>query len=261
LQPGAGAWKTIPLEKIQAGQYTATVPAETVLQGVLKYRIIIRQDSNVFTFPSGHTGEPYGWNYYYNDAYETFVVSQQAALSLFDATQDRNNLTLYNPDWQHDKILSTTTAEAGQLALQLTINQPDVPQQLGFQLYAGDRLTGRKNDLAQFDALVIKAHSTQPQPLTITLITKTGAAFTNTVTIDAAVSTVTIPLADLQVGQQLLLPRPYPGFMPLYFKADTTEQLNLQNIDKLQVSMQPARGATGAASLEIQSITLEHTTR
>lgn len=249
-------WRTVPMQKAAANKYVAELPVEMQAHGVLNYHIMVRKKDTTSTFPGGHKGDPFAWNYYYNDSYETFVMPAGASLSLFDATHDRTNLSLYNPDWKNNSVQYNTDTEPGALALQLTANKPVAEQALGFQLYVGDKIKKRA-DADALNQLVVKARSNKPQQLTIRLITKTGAAFAKKITLDTAMQTIHIPIADLKKDSMLLLPRPYPGFMPLYFKSSNTETLAINNLDKLQVSVEPTATSNEPIVVAVQAVWLQ----
>jgi hypothetical protein len=256
LRPGNKPWKIIRLQKEAAAHYTARVPADLLTPGVLNYRIIIRKSDTVYTYPGAHTGDPYAWDYPHNDSYETFVVPGHAALSLFQATQDRTKVQFYNPDWQSNTIQYTTTTKPGLLALKLTATKRG-KLVLGFQCYVADKIKNRIAGSDVFDKLVVRAAGTTPQHVRITLITTNGTAFTQSIRVGTALQEHSVALAGFKKDQLLLLPRPYPGFMPLYFVSGSTEALSVDKLDKLQVLFEQAETSDTPASINIESVWLE----
>jgi hypothetical protein len=251
-------WQTLRLQKQDANQYTVVVPANDIKKGILNYRIIIRRPNDtIYTYPGGHNGDPYAWDNHNKETYETFVVPQHAALALFNATRDRTGIQLYNPDWRSNSIQYTTTATSGQLALKLTANKPEAKQQLGFQCYVGNEIRKRQSDLDLLDQLVIRAGSTAPQQLHLTLVTSNGAAFTQNIPVDTAMQEIVVPLTAFKKDRMLLLPRAYPGFMPLYFRSGSAEPFSVNNLDRIQLSFEPSKKSGVAVSIMIESVRLE----
>jgi hypothetical protein len=184
------------------------------------------------------------------------VVPQGAAISFFDATLDRNGLAFYYPDWRSNSLQHNTTAEPGRLALKLSSNKPAAGQMLAFQIFVGDKIESRSED-GTFDQLVVKAKSGKPQSLKITLITKDGAVFSETVKLDTVVQNIAVPLIRFKRDSALLLPRPYPGFMPLHYTAAVNTPLVIMNVDKLQISFMPDAASTEPVTVEVQAVWLE----
>jgi len=254
LRHSVSGWKTVPMQRTMANTYVAAVPAELLVQGVLDYRILVQKQDTTYTFPGGHAGDPYAWDYYYNDTYETMVVPG-AAVSLFNATIDRTNISIYNSDWNRNTVRFTTTKNPGALAIQLMANGQTPQQGLGFQLYVGGKLIGRS--VNALNTLVVKAESNSPQKLTLRLITKSGAAFSKTILLDTTMQMIRLPMTELQRDSMLLLPRPYPGFMPLYFKSGSTEAFSLKDLDKLQVSILESTISNEPAVVNVEAVWLE----
>jgi hypothetical protein len=67
---------------------------------------------------------------------------------------------------------------------------------------------------------------------------------------------VRIPLSAFQPAALLLVPRPYPGFLPLQHKASTTPGLKLPDAEVLQVVWDAAIPTTGPLSVDIESVIL-----
>jgi hypothetical protein len=53
------------------------------------------------------------------------------------------------------------------------------------------------------------------------------------------------------------LPRPYPGFQPLWFHASSTKPFDIKNIEKLEIRFNREGLSTGNVSLEIASVWLQ----
>jgi hypothetical protein len=119
----------------------------------------------------------------------------------------------------------------------------------------GDKGEPRKKSLKDFSSLLIRARNAGEGSVNmqVGLIDKWGKAFTANVTLDAVMTDIRIPLSNLQPGSSLLLPRPYPGFLPLWFKAVSAHAFDIHAIDKLEILF--TKGV-GDASVELQSVFL-----
>jgi hypothetical protein len=130
-------------------------------------------------------------------------------------------------------------------------------QLMAWQYYFGDKIPGRKEDLSSFTKLVVKAKSSQDLSFTVSLINTDAQSFSTIVQAGAEFTEIMIPLNKLQLDSMLLLPRPYPGFQPLWFHASSTKPFDIKNIEKLEIRFNREGLSTGNVSLEIASVWLQ----
>ncbi len=123
LGGGFGQSRMIPIKKESAYNYTATVPAELVTPGLLNYRIIIQQANNdYFVFPGDHKGDPFAWDNFITDEWQTFVAAENSKLEIFNPTTDRT-FKIY-PQFQRGfQTNYITGTEPGRLILKLSANE------------------------------------------------------------------------------------------------------------------------------------------
>jgi hypothetical protein len=154
---------------------------------------------------------------------------------IFNPATDRN-IIIY--PWNRRNTQSTYTS--GDEPARTLLNVP------GFQFYCGDKLRGQT-----FNKLVIRARATgnAPGKAKLTFIDANAAAASTTVTISESFSNIEVPLNNLQPDSALLLPRPYPGFQPLWFKA--AADFKLQEVEKIQLTTDPP------SNIEIASIWMQ----
>lgn len=256
-------WRTIPLKKSAAYSYSAEVPSDLVLPGILNYRIIIRKkDSGYYLFPGNHTGDPYAWDNYINDTWQTFVAAENSPIQLFNPTTDRNTVVPYNSDWRNNTVEYPSSSEPLQLIYRAKMNAPKAGQMMGFQYYFDDKLKGRKEELSSAKKLVISARTSRPEGsmMKVSLISKTAVAYAAYFRIHDTFQDIEIPLENLKIDSMLLLPRPYPGFLPLWFGANDRELFDIHNAEKLEVSFGfdlKEQDAGKAFNVEIGSVVLK----
>jgi hypothetical protein len=72
---------------------------------------------------------------------------------------------------------------------------------------------------------------------------------------------IELPLDSLQKDSLLLLPRPYPDFMPLWFVPAGRQTFSLGAAERLQLTIDPGTTGSGASSapygIEVESIWLK----
>lgn len=262
LHNTSGIWKTISLQQKWGSCYSASVPAEVAVPGLLEYRIIVqKKPGDTVTFPGNYKGDPYAWNYYHNDTWKTFVVPEGAPLELFNTTTDRQKLNLYNPDWRNIRFNYVASVDPKKLALKTTFNAAAQNKMAGWQMLFANTWQGRTSEIASCSKLVIRARSgdSTPVKLKVTLATADGAAVAAYATVHGNFKNIELPLSSFKRDSFLLLPRPYPGFLPLYFTATGNEVFKLSNAEKLQVSFEKSNKADTSKeyTLEVESVWLQ----
>ena len=248
-------WRNIPLQKKTSYEYVAEVPADAVVPGILTYRIIVQKvNKEYYVFPGNNKGDPYAWDNTNNETWQTTVASDKSGLEIFNTNADRTNLVQYNPDWRNNTFRFVPSDKTSQLAVKMTAKNLTDKQVMGWQFYFGDKLKGRQSELSSFTQLVIRARTETPVMAKISLITNNVLCFSASINTGNEWKEIRIPLSSLQPDSSLLLPRPYPGFLPLWFKAHTTGNFYLQDAEKLQII---CYGEGKTADLEVNSVWVE----
>ena len=258
---GFGTNRTIQMIRKSSFEYSAQVPAELVVPGILTYKIILQKGSEFAVFPGNHKENPFAWDTYNNDTWQTFVVPENAKLEIFNPTTDRS-IRIY-PGFRRGFQTSYVTGnEPAQLILRLSANELSGAHTIGFAHYIGDKWQGRTSETNSFDKLVIRARTPDSQAVKakISLINKDAFAFSTFVTLTNSFQDLEVRFDQLVADSVLLLPRPYPEFMPLLFKAPGASSFNLQDIEKMQLTIGSELTTSELKKpygIEVQSIRLE----
>lgn len=256
IRHSSNKWRTVEMQRISGYDYKAEVPADMVTPGIINYRIMVRKAAgDTYTFPGGFKGNPYAWDEWRNESFETIVAALGSPLEIFSPATDRREVMLYNPNWRNGQVAYITTANANALALKATINQPAAGQLMGWQYFFADKIRGRKEELTSVSKLVVRARSAEGARAKVSLITSVGDAYSASVDLTTEWREWELPLSALTKDAYLLLPRPYPGFLPLYFTTEGNRPLNITDIEKLQVTF--GEGATSPVSIEVESVQLK----
>ncbi len=238
----------------------AEIPADFILPGILNYRIIIQKSNNSFsTFPGNYKGDPYAWDNVNQTTWQTFVAPQKGALEIYNPNVDRDNMMIYNSDSKNNSFQFIASEKPYQLAVKITVNDTTPNQLMGWQIFFGDKLKGRQSEFASFNYLVVRARANESSQLQLRvgLITTDALCFATKVSVDDQWKNIRIPLSDLQIDSCLLLPRPYPGFLSLWFKANASKNFQLLDAEKLEISFETKEKANKPLSLEIETVWLE----
>lgn len=162
--------------------------------------------------------------------------TQSPVVELFNAAKDGERIMLYNPDWKHRAI---ENAQAGSASVKFRMPEHKEVPMLGFQVYFGDRMKTANAKQAGLDTLVIRARSTQSASvIRLGLIDVNGHFFAARVELGTDFKTIKVPLNSLKQGAQLLLPRPYPGFQPLYAQSSAAATFDVRLCEKVEVTFE-----------------------
>jgi hypothetical protein len=262
IRNAAGRWRSVPLTRKEGYAYAGQVPADAVVSGVINYRFIIQTSKGFTVFPGNYNGDPYAWDSYATDTYETFVASDNSAIEIFNATTDRNGITIYNADWRNNVVAYTAADKPRQLVMKATINKPTSASIIGFHSYIQDKLKGRQTEVFNAKTLVVRARTTSVMPVKLRLgiLTTEAATFASNVTLTNNFQELEVPLQSLKQDSCLLLPRPYPGFLPLWFKSASSKAFTIADADKLEITFGHDLTSSQLASpisVEIESVYLK----
>ena len=258
---GAGQPRTISMRK-SAYAYTAEVPADLLAPGVLNYRIIVQQGDDVAVFPGNFKDNPFAWDTYTNETWKTMVVTNDARLELFNPAVDRDARTY--PSFRRGFQINYLPGEKpGELLLKLAATELSGDHTIGFQYAFAKKLKGRMTELGTLDKLMIRARTAEATPVQakITLTNADAVSFSAFITLNNDFRDIEVPLNNLAPDASLLLPRPYPGFLPISFAATTsTAPFKLPEMEKIQVTIGtdvPAAAFNKPYSMEVQSVWLQ----
>ncbi|MGZ3939434.1 MAG: membrane or secreted protein [Flavisolibacter sp.] len=239
-KPGGsfGSTREIPMVRRSLSNYSAEVPTDFVSTGLLTYRIIFQKANEFTVFPNNHTGNPNAWDNLDNDNWKTFVVSDKAKLEIFNSTIDQSIRT-YPVFSRGFQTSYPTGIEPGQLILRLSATGVSPKHPIGFACYVADKMKGRQAELDSFEKLVIRVRNIESEPVKakITLVNKNAFAFSSFITLTNSFRDIELPLDKLLADSLMLLPRPYPEFMPVWFKAQDSSSFKLSDIEQIQLTV------------------------
>ncbi len=256
LRNSSNKWETVQMQRVSSYEYKAEVPASVITPGIINYRILLQRGNEAFTFPGGLKGNPYAWDEYRNESWQTFVAIEGSPIELFNATGDRNKIMVYTPGWRTNTIEYTTTEKPRQLAVKATMTKPAAGQLMGWQFYFGDKVQGRKTELSGYSTVMIRARSEQNMKVVLSIITADGNAYSVDVPLTTQWKEMEVPLKTLQENSYFLLPRPYPGFLPLKFKSAVSQAFDITSAEKIEIIFGDSPGTT-PVSIEVEGVWLK----
>ena len=257
VNPSVGWPLVIPMKRLTPYDFTGTIPLNAVVTGYLQYRIMLAQaNGSLVAFPGGYKGNPFKWDYLNNEYWQTFIAPPKGSITLFDPVADKSNVNSYFPTYANNAGLQWVSAQqTSKLIARLMAPALEKDEVMGLQLYVGDKLKDRLTDINSFTKVVIKARVVNgpSASLRMSLFQTDGAAYAAYANLGTEWQTIAIPLTQLKPDSSLLLPRPYPGFAPLWFKAARFSSFKLAEANKLELT---AGHITGKAT-EVKPLTVE----
>jgi hypothetical protein len=261
-----GQTRTLPMTATAYATVAATVPAELLYPGQLRYWIVVKKGAQrggtqTFTYPGNFMGQPRDWDYAHAEHFEVPIVAAGTPLPLFQASHDQERVEargLASNSWT-----DYVTLPDGNLALRLVQGPPRAgqPAEKGpaasLRAFFGDKLDGRTSALAGFSEVVVRARSSQPgASVKVTLVSKDAVAYSAALPLGAEVQEVRLPLSAFRPAAALLVPRPYPGFGPLEYQPANQPPLKLTDAEVLQVTWEVATVTGSPLSVDIESVSL-----
>jgi hypothetical protein len=225
---------------------------------------VLRKGQEALTFPGGFAGQPRDWDYYHPEHYAVPIVAAGTPLPLFKASQDKDQVEargLISNAWT-----DYVTTPTGELALRLVIGQPQTANpspatpsgpSAALRAYFGHKLAGRATELAGFKEVIVKGRANQSVPVKVVLMTKDAVAYSASVQLGADGKELRIPLTAFRPDALLLLPRPYPGFLPLKYQPANQLAFKLADAEVLQVVLDAAAPASGQLHVDLESVSLQ----
>jgi hypothetical protein len=178
-----------------------------------------------------------------------YTASGNEALQLFDGRNTTNNLTVFSPEWKTDPYEFTELSD-GKPILKLMHNPSGTVQLGGVQIYVKDLFKDKTTISAKAAKLVIRITSDRLVNASINLVSTNASAVSTLVALDNSGKQLTIPLESFKSGKFMLLPRPYPGFQPLYFQSAEKETFQLKELEKIQILLEGVEDRKNEVRLE-----------
>jgi hypothetical protein len=237
LQVTGRQFRNINFKRITAYDYAAEIPADVLVPGIINYRILINRGNDYYVYPGNVKGNPYAWDNYNNDYYKLIVADSDRDLVIFNPATDER-ITTY-PSFRRGFETRVIPSASGNTTLQFSGSFTNADQSLGFQYFIGDKISGRISELNSFTKLIVRARAVDVTSIkaNISLITKDAFAFSTVAELTNKFQEIEISLSQLQSDSSLLLPRPYPDFMPLWFKATGNADLKAEDAEKVEVTV------------------------
>ncbi|MCB0281277.1 MAG: membrane or secreted protein [Calditrichaeota bacterium] len=244
-QPGWRGFSQVEL--INDGKYNYSAEIKDGLQnGFIEYCVLVEKEKSVITYPAQIKKNPNAWDFYalYN-VWKLKILPQNRALSLFDPDKDFSNV-IYPNVWQSIEFRAHTVWNQDNKALlSIDLNKLKKPcDDFTFQIELDNKLINSNlsefnfaefeisNPSQNLDELICRFISTDYQVKEIKIVpAETGKK-------------IRIPLNTFENKPFVLLPRPYPHFLPYWFQRNNNAMESPDNLSFIQFSI-PTKNWTG----------------
>lgn len=249
LNHSSSGWRTVAAKKLSGFAFEIALPAELQVAGVLRYRIMAR-DANglVHVFPGDAKGNPFRWDAPASENWQTVLLPDTNQWVLFDAGA-QTQPSIFTANWQKHKVGIEVVAQYPYLWQSFTSTAPEKGAYLGWQQKLDSKV------LAHYQHMVVQVKGRPGTRVNLALINEEGVAFTAKLTLDSATE-YRLPLAGFKKGARLLLPRPYPGFQPLFFSGIAGQEQPAGRMDRLQLWLEGSGVEASPEKLLLHSIKL-----
>ncbi|MBR07538.1 MAG: hypothetical protein CMP48_07615 [Rickettsiales bacterium] len=257
-------WKPVKIEmsKKHGFDYSATIPADLLKKGVLKY--FIEVDNEVF--PEGIHASISDWDFD-SKPFDVSVIAATEPLYLYNAFRDEEEVSR---EWKPGSFISPSSQpDRGELVLkidQLFTPDPENPEGNPVYDYSlrynfKQRIEARKTSLRSYEKLVLNGRNLQEGevPVQVALIMKDASTYGGIVRLSSK-GDYSISLDDLKPVQMVTLPRPYPSFLPYYFEGSAVSKFDIEQVETVQISLGPGLSKevlTSSFEIAIESVRLE----
>ena len=238
------SYEAVEMKAENQYDYSANVPQNLMVPGILTYRIILETTNGKRTFPGDVSGSPENWDFYSEDVYSTRIYDKGSAISVFDASMDADMVV---HSWKPGNQIVPLNSVEDEFQVRLDeLFSEDIENKNATPIYDYSFRFNFQNKIRvrlprDQKELIIKARNLKSgtEKLQVALLVKNGSAFGKVIELDNHLKEIRIKLDELKPVKTITLPRPYPGFLPYYFEHQNPQDFDLQKVEALQFSIGP----------------------
>jgi len=262
-----GRTQRLSMEPAGAFAYQARVPADRMRTGLVEYAISVYESGQSQTFPGGAPGDPYRWDFTGRDFWQVPVVAANDPIVLFDARRDLEHV-LYPHPWDYVRFRTDVVigGQPDRVALAAVVEDfTPSPHHFALRTFLTNGERTRLDEVRAGAVLRIRARAVgrDADRMEVALVERDGTAWGAVVELSDAWREIVIPLAELRRTPLVLLPRPYPQFLPYQMDAATNHvAVRPAELDGLQFSVGanlfPDADRDEAHGFAIERVILDH---
>ena len=257
--------REIAMMRVSAYDYAGIIPADMSDVGFMSYSIVVKSSGTTTTYPNVPKTSRQDLDGYNGDGFTIPVVAQSAPLYLFNANTDA---AAVSKEWRKgSKLIPAAAPLTAEMLIEipkLQVNDPEQGNTAVFNDYSlrydfKQKIVSRRNNMSAFNKIIVRGRSIDKEfPLQVSLVDGEGNAFGGIVIMKPTTGEYVLELSELHPVKLVLLPRPYPTFLPYYFENGDKKNFEVSNIESFQVSIGPGLNEPeGSYSFALESVRLE----
>lgn len=229
------------MEKIDHFQYKVTIPKSNLYENAFNYHIVVYTKNESTVFPDNTKGNPIDWDFIPKERYTTKIAQSEPIIVLYDAILESENNFLWpsQSDYRFETIAHKIPSQ--NVLSVVTDNLQNENADFTFKILVNENIQNERDYLNTVDSMIIEASSgtDKNQKVQIALQQKDGSVFGKIIELTPLMQQFSIPFSELKPVQQVLLPRPYPGFQSYWFENKKNTNLDVSQIEAIQISIGP----------------------
>lgn len=244
-----------PMRRSGLMEYEATVPAGD-------YSIVVYCGGRAVTYPGARSGAPLDWDfdtssddYRYSPA--VYTPGEPVVLIAPASGLDGVELSTIPGRWEGVGIAFDRRAPLNSDVLRLSLGRELKDHRAVLSKYVGDIVASRSDVTDSRRVYVALGNVAGLDSITVGLVNGDGFTYSATLPVDASRDVVSVGIDELSLSPTLLVPEPFPTFLPREFVAEPSAAtpLRLDDLSVVTLSVVP-RGAT-PSSMEIRGVWLD----
>lgn len=257
-----------PLNKIEGDEYIISDSVKSLKPGIIEYCVSFEVNGRVTTYPGKDLGSPDSWDFAANNYWTMKVLDPSAGLTVVDPLRDQRDIIFphYTSTMKYS-IDYPQVSNCEGIALRIDISfskEKSSPFGFRFDVAKSSKLISEASCVYKNIVLRGRTLSDSSTILGMQLILSNGDQFVANVSLKKSWQDVNIPISAFYADTCLLLPNPYPLFLPKYRAIREEHKLIPQDLPKLDFIQFQLNAPTSTLfniekniQVEIQSVRLE----
>jgi len=220
-------WKgfsKIEMIKTNMFKYQAKIPNELLTNGIIEYYLTVQNDSKIITYPGNYSIDPNNWGFNANNGYQVLVKPYDKSKIIFNPNENSNNIIISN-DWntlrdRTDLLPSKSNSYSYSISLYDYMKKTD---EFVAQIYVGDEVKKYGNQSISSILLDTELYCDVIDSVDFRFIYSNNMGFVKRVSKDDLKNGMELIDCDYKSIEYALLPRPYPTFLPYWYKSSSKE--------------------------------------
>ncbi len=259
-EPNWRNFRPVPLKKSDKYTFEADV-ISGIGNGTFEYCVYIKTVTDEMSYPAQVAKNPNAWDYYTADNWRLKIVPEKNSVVLFDSDKNQKNLNFPNVWWYVEFNASSQWDSHGQSWLRLSLTKFKKPlDDFTFQIELDNEVTSSTeiNDFKYVEFEIDKTEINIEQ-FKFQLINSHYKSVEKKIILSKEERMIRIPLNTFKSHEFVLLPRPYPHFLPYSYKntSDTFRE-SKPKLSFIQISIPFVKSIqqNGQKTLQFSSIRL-----